>query len=98
MLNFPNFDADRGEVMKRALEAGVGMINVGTDLETSQSAVALAHEYENEPVWATVGLHPTDCQGATLAVNFGRNLKNLLKIKRWWRLGNVVWITLEVTS
>ncbi len=59
-VNFPNFDPDRGEVVMRALEGGVGMINVGTDLETSKSAVALAHEYENDPVWATVGVHPTD--------------------------------------
>ncbi|MEK7586255.1 MAG: TatD family hydrolase [Patescibacteria group bacterium] len=86
-VNFPNFDADRGEVMKRALEAGVGMINVGTDLETSQSAVALAHEYENEPVWATVGLHPTDCQGATLAVNFWEEFKKLAQDKKVVAIG-----------
>ena len=59
-VNFPNFDADRAEVMTRALASGVGMINVGTDLETSKSAVTLAHEYENDSVWATVGIHPTD--------------------------------------
>src|SRR3989344_3735010 len=57
-LNFPQFDADREAVFARAAEAGVGMINVGTDLATSKLAVGLVQNREN--VWATVGLHPTD--------------------------------------
>ena len=43
-LNFPKFDNDRAEVIGRAQEAGIGIINVGTDLETSPSAVKLAEE------------------------------------------------------
>ncbi len=53
------FDEDRGEVFVRAKEAGVtGWIEIGTDLEQSRKAVALAEQYEN--VWATVGVHPDD--------------------------------------
>ena len=57
-VQFPAFDSDRGDVMKRAFEAGVGMINVGTSEGTSQSAIKLAHEY-GEGVYAVVGMHPT---------------------------------------
>ncbi len=58
-INFPQFEGDREEVVKRAKEAGVKMINVGTDLATSREVVALVEKYPNE-MWATVGIHPTD--------------------------------------
>ncbi len=54
--NFVAYDEDRDAVMKRSAEAEVGMNIVGTQLDTSRSAVALAEKYEN--VWATIGLHP----------------------------------------
>lgn len=57
-INFPEFEADREEVIKRAAEAGVGMINVGTDLETSRQVVWLVERYPN--LWAIVGVHPND--------------------------------------
>jgi TatD DNase family protein len=57
-LNFTDYDADRGEVIARAREEGLGMINVGTDLETSRQVVELAKN--NPDMWATIGLHPTD--------------------------------------
>ncbi|OHA58971.1 MAG: hypothetical protein A2571_01175 [Candidatus Vogelbacteria bacterium RIFOXYD1_FULL_44_32] len=56
-VNFAAFDMDRDEVIKRALEAGIWLVNVGTDLKTSTAAVALAQKYETG-VFATVGLHP----------------------------------------
>lgn len=55
-LNFSAFDKDREEVMKRALDAGVHIINVGTQKDTSESAVELARRYKG--VYATIGLHP----------------------------------------
>ncbi|MBI5005044.1 MAG: TatD family hydrolase [Candidatus Lloydbacteria bacterium] len=54
--HFAAFDEDRDGVMERAREAGVAMINVGTDRDTSLAAILLAEKYE--PVYATVGLHP----------------------------------------
>lgn len=56
-LNFSAFDADREEVIKRAADNEVAMINVGTGRETSQKAVELTKEYDN--MYAIVGLHPT---------------------------------------
>ncbi len=55
-LQFAAYDEGRDEVTKRAAAAGVGMINVGTQVDTSKAALDLAHRFEN--VWATVGLHP----------------------------------------
>ena len=58
---FSAFDGDRGAVILRALEAGVWMVNVGTDKNMSRSAVELAQKY-GEGVYTTVGLHPNDCE------------------------------------
>jgi|SRR3989344_8571509 len=52
------YKEDREEMLKRAREAGVLMICVGTDLETSKQGVEFAHKYPN--LWATIGLHPND--------------------------------------
>ncbi|MEO8638056.1 MAG: TatD family hydrolase [Candidatus Taylorbacteria bacterium] len=56
-VNFSAFDADRDLVVKRALEAGVAMVNVGTQIDTSHSAVDLSEKYESG-VYAIVGVHP----------------------------------------
>ena len=56
-VNFSAFDADRDGVIKRALENETWMMNVGTQKDTSQSAVDLARKYP-EGVYAAVGLHP----------------------------------------
>ncbi len=56
-LNFTAFDADYKEVIGRAHEAGVAIINVGTQKDTSKRAIDIAHEY-GEGVYAIIGLHP----------------------------------------
>ena len=55
--NFTVFDADRGDVVKRALNAGVWMINVGTQQDTSRKAMEMTKEFP-EGVYAIIGLHP----------------------------------------
>lgn len=55
---FPQYKNDREEMVQRALDGGVFMICVGTDLETSKQGIELAQKYEG--VWATVGIHPND--------------------------------------
>ena len=54
---FAAFKDDQDAVIRRALDAGVWMVNVGTQQDTSAAAVETAHEYA-EGVYATVGLHP----------------------------------------
>lgn len=55
-LNFSAYKDDADEVIKRSLEGGVFMINVGSQYSTSKRAVEMAHKYEG--VYAAVGLHP----------------------------------------
>ncbi len=68
-LDFSKFDADRSEVIERARAGGVAaIVNVGTDLSSSQRAVRLAEQYDC--VYAAVGMHPHDAKkldGAALA-------------------------------
>jgi TatD DNase family protein len=56
-VNFTAFDADRDEVIKRALENNTWVMNVGTQIDTSRKAVELANQYP-EGVYAIIGLHP----------------------------------------
>ncbi|NCS98958.1 TatD family hydrolase [Candidatus Parcubacteria bacterium] len=55
-LNFKDFDEDREEIIERAKENDLGMINIGTGLETSKEVIELA--YQNKNMWATIGVHP----------------------------------------
>lgn len=62
-IQFPHYDADRGDAIQRAGDAGVSMICVGTDLGTSRSAIAISEKYPDVVLGATVGQHPTDTDG-----------------------------------
>ncbi len=56
-LHFPEFAADLSAVLQRAREAGVRfMVTIGTDVEDSRAAVALAEQHAD--VYAAVGIHP----------------------------------------
>src|SRR4029079_4417844 len=58
------FDADRDEVVQRAIDAGVvAMLNIGTGDPNSDDfrrAVAVAEKYPT--VYASVGVHPHDAK------------------------------------
>jgi TatD DNase family protein len=56
-VQFSAYADDRDVVIARAREAGVWMVNVGTQKDTSRAAVELAHAH-SEGVYAAVGLHP----------------------------------------
>jgi len=55
-VNFVAYNDDREQTILRARDAEVGMNVVGTQFDTSKSAVELAEKYDN--VYATIGLHP----------------------------------------
>jgi len=56
-LDFPEFDQDRKEVIRRAFDNGLkAIINVGVDLERSRKSIEIAEKHEG--VFASVGLHP----------------------------------------
>ncbi len=57
-INFPDYDTDRAQVIGRANDLDVGIVIVGTDLESSRQAIELAHKNKN--MWAVIGQHPTE--------------------------------------
>jgi len=62
-LTFPDFADDLPGLIARAGAAGITrIITIGTDLESSRRAVALAEAYT--PVYAVVGWHPNDLDPA----------------------------------
>lgn len=56
-VNFRAYNDDAQEVIHRALQSNVAMINVGTNIETSRRSVSVAEEV-GEGMWAAIGLHP----------------------------------------
>ena len=55
-VNFVAFKDDADATIKRAQDAGVGMIMVGTQYDTSEDAVRVAEAHDD--VYAAIGLHP----------------------------------------
>ncbi len=55
-LNFKAYKDDLEVVIKRTIQKGVSVINVGTKYETSKRAVEIAEKYKN--LYASIGLHP----------------------------------------
>src|SRR5213083_697330 len=57
-LDFPDFAHDLDDVLRRATDAGVTrIITIGTSVESSRRAIALAEKYP--AVYAAIGVHPT---------------------------------------
>lgn len=57
-INLRAFKDDAADVIRRAHEAGVIVVNVGTQIDTSRQAVALLNDFK-ENVYAVIGLHPS---------------------------------------
>lgn len=55
-LNFQAFTDDVEEVIKRAKDKDIKIINVGTSLNSSETAIKLSDKYLG--LYATVGIHP----------------------------------------
>ena len=55
-MNFAIYHPDIDEVIARAQENSVAVVNIGTQQDTSSQAVTLAEE--NLHLWAIIGLHP----------------------------------------
>ena len=62
-LDFPDFREDLPAVLERAAAAGITrIITIGTDLESSRKAVALAEQHPQ--LYAAVGWHPSHVSAA----------------------------------
>ena len=65
-LDFPDFDAERPEVIARALDAGVTrMVTICTRLKNEPTVRAIAEKYE--PVFYAAGTHPMSAAEEPLA-------------------------------
>lgn len=83
-LDFPEFAADLPEVVQRAHEAGIEkIISIGTDLESSRRAVALAERFPN--IYAAVGWHPGHAEEAP--EDFRAELRELARHPRVVAIG-----------
>ena len=56
-LDFPDFDPDREEVIKRAKQESIGcIINIGSSLRGSRAGIDLAKQHDF--IYASIGIHP----------------------------------------
>ena len=93
-LMFPQFSGDLDELLVRARAAGVGQIvNVGTNLETSRAAIAMAETHDT--VFASAGFHPADSEKADASSL--KKLPDLLARRRVVAAGETGWIFIAIT-
>jgi TatD DNase family protein len=56
-LDFPEFNQDRDEVIRRSKEQGIDyIINIGSSFQGSVKSLGLANQYDF--IYATIGIHP----------------------------------------
>jgi len=85
-LDFPEYDSDREEVIRRAKEKGIGyIIDIGSSLQGSIRAQGLSEKYDC--VYATVGIHPHEADG--FESNFLRELEPLAKKEKVVAIGEI---------
>ena len=66
-LEMDAFDPDRPQVIERAFEKGINrIVTIGTDLDSSRKALALAKAYPD--IWATVGVQSHDAASFNPAI------------------------------
>lgn len=57
-IYFPDFDKDRIDEIEKIKKTKIGTITIGTDLETSKTAIDLAKKHKG--FYACIGQHPSD--------------------------------------
>ncbi len=71
-LDFPQFNQDRGEVIKRSKEEGIEyIINIGSSLQGSIDSLELSEKYDF--IYAAIGIHPHE------ADNFDKKIENSIR-------------------
>ena len=89
-LDASQFKDDRHEMIQRALDAGIHMITIGTNLETSETAIKIANKYK---LHAAIGIHPHDAErysnGKTIDDSVIKEIESLYKEKRVVALGEM---------
>ncbi len=78
-LNFTDYDKDRNDIIRKSLEKGVFVINVGTDLKESNRVIEIAKNYK-EGVYASIGLHPLYAEGEDFLIEDYKKLAKEEKV------------------
>lgn len=87
-LNFKVFVKDYDEVIKRAFEAGLTkIINVGTQVSSSERAIELAEQYDN--LYAIVGVHPHHADKVELGSHWLEDLEKLARQPKVIAIGEI---------
>lgn len=85
-LDDPQFDLDRQDVIGQLKEHGVGfVVDVGADLSSSKTAIALAEQYDF--IYAAAGVHPQET--AEMTVQKLDELRSLLLHPKCVALGEI---------
>ncbi|MGM0437006.1 MAG: TatD family hydrolase [Bacillota bacterium] len=85
-LDFPRFDKDRKEVIKRAIDGGVKIIvNIGSSMTSSRNSVELSRRYKE--IYSVVGIHPHNADSFNL--NVSKKLKKLSENKKVVAIGEI---------
>ena len=89
-LDHKQFNDDRDEVIQRAQDAGVGVITMGIDLDSSEESVRLAQDHG---LYAAVGVHPHEAghyvQDGKLDASVLPRLEELLNEDRVVAVGEI---------
>ena len=71
-INFSSFDKDREQVIQKCLSNNLWMINVGTNLKTSEEVINIAQKY-TQGIYASIGLHPINLNTGLVKIKFDEN-------------------------
>lgn len=80
------FDDDRFELLEKiTTETTENIITIGCSLESSKKAVDIAERFHN--IYASVGIHPSDCMG--LPADYLNSLREMSKNKKVVAIGEI---------
>ncbi len=57
-LNFSSFKDEYRNIIVDCLNKEIGVINIGSQIDTSRKAIEIANQYINKNIYASIGLHP----------------------------------------
>jgi TatD DNase family protein len=85
-LDFPEFDQDRDEVIKRARDRGIDyIINIGSSIAGSRRSLELSKQYDC--IYAAIGIHPHEADRYT--ANDEIAIRQLAKEKKIVAIGEI---------
>lgn len=79
------FDADRDEVIQKIKEAGMVVVNAGSDLKTSEFSVEMAQKYDF--IYVCVGVHPHEA--AKAPEDYLETLRQMAKYEKVVAMGEI---------